>query len=329
MRLKLTVRSERGDDDVVVSCDATATVGDVASALFRQTAQQRLLQPVTLWTDGGGRSAPRVLSPLLSVHEAGIGSGALVSVTSPESPDDAFVTARATVVVEEPRRERRTVPLGDGVAFIGRDPAAQIHLNDPKVSRRHASLQLDRVVSVTDRGSANGITVDGDRVERAVLSERSELRIGDTVLRVQGVVPVGGADAGPMRFSRSPRVASAWAERSVQAPELPRSGEKPRLPWIGVVAPIIMGVTLFAITRNPLMLVFVALSPVIMLGTWLDQRIRNRRETREAAERFAAGFAALEEELSGLREQERQGRLAESPAIAEVAAAVQQRTPLL
>jgi S-DNA-T family DNA segregation ATPase FtsK/SpoIIIE len=329
VRLKLTVRSERGDHDVVVSCDATATVGDVASALFRQTAEQRLRQPVTLWTDGGGRTAPRVLSPLLSVHEAGIGSGALVSVTSPEGADDAFVTARATVVVEEPRRERRTVPLGDGVAFIGRDPATQIRLGDPKVSRRHASLQLDRVVSVTDRGSANGITVDGERVERAVLSERSELRIGDTVLRVQGVVPVGGADAGPAPFSRSPRVASAWAERSVQAPELPRSGEKPRLPWIGVVAPIIMGVTLFAITKNPLMLVFVALSPVIMLGTWLDQRIRNRRETREAAERFAAGFAALEEELSGLREQERQGRLAESPAIAEVAAAVQQRAPLL
>ncbi|GMA26819.1 FHA domain-containing protein [Arenivirga flava] len=154
MRLKLTVRSERGDDDVVVSCDATATVGDLASALFRQTVEQRLRQPVTLWTDGGGRTAPRVLSPLLSVHEAGIGSGALVSVTSPEGPDDAFVTARATVVVEEPRRERRTVPLGDGVAFIGRDSAAQIRLNDPKVSRRHASLQLDVIAREADNQRA-------------------------------------------------------------------------------------------------------------------------------------------------------------------------------
>ena len=75
------------------------------------------------------------------------------------------------------------VELPGSVVVIGRDPGCDVVLNDPKCSRRHAVLEEgpDGVL-VRDPGSANGITVNGRRVERARLQPGDALRVGDTVL---------------------------------------------------------------------------------------------------------------------------------------------------
>ncbi len=51
-------------------------------------------------------------------------------------------------------------------AVIGRDPACQLHLDHPSVSRRHAEIrrQPDGSFVIRDLGSANGTFVDGQRV---------------------------------------------------------------------------------------------------------------------------------------------------------------------
>ena len=52
------------------------------------------------------------------------------------------------------------------LAVIGRDPACQVHLDHPSVSRRHAEIrrQPDGSFVIRDLGSANGTFVDGQRV---------------------------------------------------------------------------------------------------------------------------------------------------------------------
>ena len=51
-------------------------------------------------------------------------------------------------------------------AVIGRDPACEVHLDHPSVSRRHAEIrrQPDGSFVIRDLGSANGTFVDGQRV---------------------------------------------------------------------------------------------------------------------------------------------------------------------
>ncbi len=51
-------------------------------------------------------------------------------------------------------------------AVIGRDPACEVHLDHPSVSRRHAEIrrQPDSSFVIRDLGSANGTFVDGQRV---------------------------------------------------------------------------------------------------------------------------------------------------------------------
>ena len=73
---------------------------------------------------------------------------------------------------------------------LGRDEKAPIRLLDEKVSRRHARIelfwdpshQLQKVV-VRDLGSTNGMTVNGEPVDRAELREGDKIRLGDTVLK--------------------------------------------------------------------------------------------------------------------------------------------------
>jgi hypothetical protein len=71
---------------------------------------------------------------------------------------------------------------------IGRGTEADLRINDPGVSRTHLDLQVDgeRVYAV-DMGSTNGILVDGERVQRALLRDGSTVRIGhtDLVLRIE------------------------------------------------------------------------------------------------------------------------------------------------
>jgi DNA-binding winged helix-turn-helix (wHTH) protein len=69
-------------------------------------------------------------------------------------------------------------PLYEGVNILGRDPSAQIMIDDATVSRRHASITIQNgAVTVEDLGSKNGTFLHGDR-----LSERAEVHDGDTIV---------------------------------------------------------------------------------------------------------------------------------------------------
>lgn len=54
-----------------------------------------------------------------------------------------------------------------------------ISLQDPELSRQHALISIHGMSArLEDLGSTNGTFVDGERVESAELSDRSEFRIG-------------------------------------------------------------------------------------------------------------------------------------------------------
>lgn len=77
------------------------------------------------------------------------------------------------------------VETAGNVAVIGRDPTCDLVLNDPKSSRRHAVVESgpDALV-IRDTGSANGISVNGKKTDRAVLKVGDSFRIGDVEITV-------------------------------------------------------------------------------------------------------------------------------------------------
>ena len=78
------------------------------------------------------------------------------------------------------------IELSDGWSRIGRSRSADIRLDDPTVSRRHAVIVRtpEGELRVLDDRSMNGILVNGEQVDWSPLSDGDELQIGRYTLSV-------------------------------------------------------------------------------------------------------------------------------------------------
>lgn len=358
MRLKLTLAESGGRTrDVQVTADAMATIGDVARLIVTADPlrtgdvsgrSSEDLDELTLRVSFPGDLSSRLLNPLLLVHESLLRSGCTVEVTTVSARsvgDGLYGLPAALVRVVSGPNEGQEFTISAGVNYVGRAASAQVVLEDDQVSRRHASITVAETIVIVDVNSANGVEVDGMLVDRAILTEQSRILIGRNMLRIarldelrpqpagtqqaQGV-HLPGAESSPVAaFSRSPRVEAAYRGAPVQAPELPGLPDKARFPILAMVAPLILGVVLFAVTRQVYSLLFIALSPLIMFGTWVDNRTQNRRKTRDSSARFAESVADTRDSLKVERVNEIAARTSESPSTVQVVEAIRVRSPLL
>ena len=73
----------------------------------------------------------------------------------------------------------RVVALREGWTRIGRSLAAELRLDDPTVSRRHALVHReDSGTTVLDDRSLNGVFRNGERVERAEIADGDAVSVG-------------------------------------------------------------------------------------------------------------------------------------------------------
>ncbi len=87
--------------------------------------------------------------------------------------------------VKYPAGEPHEVELSGTVAVLGRDPSCDLVLNDARCSRRHAVVEAGpQGISIRDAGSANGIYVNGKKVERSALASGDVVRLGEVCLKV-------------------------------------------------------------------------------------------------------------------------------------------------
>lgn len=126
----------------------------------------------------------------LSTGRFRVRSAALAKVTA---TDDRSVTdtavRRAAVILEVNGMKHPLEPPG---IVIGRGTEADLQINDPGVSRRHAEIRVSAgqnppKVSVVDLGSTNGMLVNGQRVEQATLDEGGTVKIGNTTMTIRFV----------------------------------------------------------------------------------------------------------------------------------------------
>ena len=81
------------------------------------------------------------------------------------------------------------VPIMGTVTRLGRSLSADVEIDDPSVSRRHALIvRQDGQTYLLDDGSRNGTWHNGVRVERAVLRDGDDFSLGVAQLRYVEVV---------------------------------------------------------------------------------------------------------------------------------------------
>ncbi|MDP9417490.1 MAG: FHA domain-containing protein, partial [Actinomycetota bacterium] len=193
--------------------------------------------------------------------------------------------------------------LGPGPVTVGRAPAVTVRLDDPDVSRLHAVLEVTPAgVRVRDVGSTNG-----SRVRSAAGTHPGRLSVGDSMAVgrsiLQLVVPEVVAAAaradgeGHLEVNRPPRITTAPAPVEIALPRRPVPRDAPRFPLLMLLLPLLLGAVLFALSRNPTYLLFLLLSPLMLVGNYVSDRASGRRGNRKAQREYDAKRAAAQERV--------------------------------
>jgi len=90
----------------------------------------------------------------------------------------------AFIVIENGRQLGLRTIINDRPVIVGRLPDSDVSIDEPRVSRRHATFQPTPAgIEVRDLGSRNGVIVNGNRVQQTLLNDGDRVTIGDTVFR--------------------------------------------------------------------------------------------------------------------------------------------------
>jgi len=339
--------SRQQNKDVTLTADVTATVGEVARGLVRAGAgDPRLVDyaihrhaPLTLRVAFPNRPG-LILDAGDPLGKSGIQSGSMVEPVLESTPGDGQRTKTpvATLTVLSGEQAGVAFIVVQGENFIGRDRANRVELHDQSVSRRHAVLRAHNgALTFEDLGSANSSyllnqTTAGQKpVTTELIHGTSVFVLGDVQVRIEvGPPAVNGPDLDAfVAHLQSPRVDPVHMPEPITLPSPPDPPEPARFPLIAMLAPLAMGAVLFAVTQSALSLIFIALSPIIMLGTWVDNRLTRRRTMRDKQREFEEGLQLATEELTAARATEHQARDRESVSPAELLALPSQPNGLL
>ena len=216
--------------------------------------------------------------------------------------------------------------LRDGEHVVGRDPGCAIGLDDPSLSRAHLRIRVaDGGATLSDAGSRNGTVVEGQLLapgEERPLSRSELVRAGRNLLFVEEATSpeqVQAPHLGFVEFNRPMRVGLRFeplARRFAAPPDDPQ-----RYGRFGMLASLpfaLLGIGLWLMTGSPTMLLFVAVTPLMVLLSLAEDRWGGRRGQRRHTRKFRRRLAELQAELQTSRVAETRHRRRAAPSPAEL-----------
>ena len=257
----------------------------------------------------------RFLHSYLTLAEAGLHDGAVIhlGVGSPKSVS-AVLQAGPVLAVVAGIDSGHRVRLRPGRTVIGRDPTCNVTLDSSTVSVRHCAVEVDQLgqITVEDLSSRNGTWIDDEAVAGSrVLAPGEILRLGAVHLtlfdRERDDRPVGLEPArhlgagGHVPFNRPPRAAPPPEPSAMALPKPPREDPaKQPFSWISLLVPLVLGGVMAAVL-SPLYALFMLLSPVMLVGNWVESRRRGKQVSRQEAARWAQDLATFRSQLEQRR----------------------------
>lgn len=248
----------------------------------------------------------------LLLEEVGLYEGAWLSPAAGPKPKAPPASAALELRVIAGFDAGVRIPLQPaGSIVIGRDLACDLVVRDPRVSRQHCQLEVSadaRQVLLTDLGSGNGTWLEGRRVEQpAKLAPESVFDVGDAVFTIAAVDarrdklrldPARDAGrAGTVPFNRPPRARQPREERTLEAPRAPVEPPKARFSVVSAVGPLVLGLVMVIALGNPLYALFMLLSPVMVVGSWYENRRRATRDARWQGREHAQAVGRFTEQV--------------------------------
>ncbi|MDO9352046.1 MAG: FtsK/SpoIIIE domain-containing protein [Solirubrobacteraceae bacterium] len=315
--------------DCVVAGHRGTTLGEVVEI---GAAGELWPRPIVAWVASSDRSGARAEAdePLELLRLA---HGDTVRIEAADRTLAGAARARLTegatheLAVSAGPSSGLRIPLGDGALSVGRGAGCDLTLDDPSLSGRHFRLEPGASGwSVVDDGSSNGTAVDGVRLKAgipALLADGAEIEAGRSLLTLRPVLPETPIEAslgehGEIGVNRPPRMLPAVLDATVDAPQVPEKPKGMRLPVIVAVVPLIGGIVMWQLLDQIMFLAFTLLSPVMLVGNWVSDRMNGRSDFNKAIEKLVKEQDEISTEVAGRLAAERIERRDRYPDAAEV-----------
>lgn len=337
MKLRLTLR--RPDSslvDIAVTAEPAVRFGELATAIVEldpadsyasdvYVPGELTLEASSLLNPGKGE----VLDPDDTLEDLTLASGLEIAVVPTRS---APGTPVAYVDLLSGPATGQQYSIARGSTLIGRGDVNDIRIDDAMISQRHARLHvgLDRI-ELIDLNSANGVLVQGEPVQRLELQTGQTALLGGTLIRA-GYSPTATVTTSAVEeivFTRSPCVEPRYVGSELEGAEFPTPTDPQPFPWVALVMPLIAGIAMYAFTRSPLSIIFVAISPLMMIGTWVTALSTRKRKRKQDRELFERQLERLQKRLVEEGDQESFVRRGETVALSEVYRSVLESRPVV
>jgi S-DNA-T family DNA segregation ATPase FtsK/SpoIIIE len=287
-----------GDDQrVIVEADDGATVADLAEAIATFAGEPG---GGDLYLTGHRLSAEGSLDTIGLTHGSRVDIGAV----SPFRRRDLPTTGRWELAVVGGSTGGGAVGLAtEPSVVVGRSNSSDLCIPDRSVSRSHARLAaLDDTFTITDLASRTGVGLRGHRATGpSPLQAEQVVTLGDSVVAVRRPDPAidvldSGPAAGTLRFNRPPRVVVSPPPAELAVPEAPPDPPKRRIPLLAALLPLaLVGVLVLASRGRSLgpSVLFLAMSPVLLIGNLVGDRRSKRVEHRRLMTEYQAAVTTF------------------------------------
>lgn len=269
----------------------------------------------------------------IAVGQASEAGGTFFLDSSPVAHDAELrdlVILEGSIITTQPSTQRSRprgwnvsltggLSVGDAVAIpeyreliVGRSPHADIVVLTQSASWNHCTLRREGDgVRIRDSGSTNGTQVDGHLLDP---EGEGELVLGPACIVLGGAVlsvlpsrdeplapPPGSLPnltaAGTAPFNRPPRPARAATVDPVSPPSPREVAAVTKFNVITVAVPLVVAGVMAVVMGDARFALFAALSPIMGIGMWFEQKHRRNRTLAAEDQRFEAALAEFRTEV--------------------------------
>jgi DNA segregation ATPase FtsK/SpoIIIE, S-DNA-T family len=261
----------------------------------------------------------REVPPETVLADSAIRDGAVVSLGSPEGCVYPEPTGLVEVRVAGGPGAGSVHRLSLGDADIGNGQRVAISVNDP------ALPEFALRVCVDSRGGCQVVPYAG---VRALLDSEplqaaaqwlpgQQVAVGGTLLGIAPYEPPDAAlhpsDDGGIDFNRPPRLLPPQRTTKFQLPSPPSENERRPLPILMAIAPLVLGIAMAFMMKEPYMLFMCLLSPVMVIGNYFTDRKHGRKSYAQRMSEYREHKARIERDAHDALAVERAARRDECP----------------
>ncbi|MFG2722964.1 FtsK/SpoIIIE domain-containing protein [Streptomyces sp. NPDC048416] len=343
MRVLVTVVQEGAPPyDVMVNADDDAVARDVAQALAASGAgpgQAERPPPVVVALPGtvldpmhGGRGAEPVLWADGHRCDPDTPAGQILRDGMRISVDDSIgpllrkgePMGRYELRVAGGPGAGRVVRLAVGTATFGSATTCTLAAPDPVLAPVAAQITVDvrgRATLAPQHGST--VLLDDEPVTQAQdWPLGGVVRAGDSLFVLDRVgepdAHLSATGEGGLAYNRPPRLSPVRPRPRLAVPAEPSKTERTRFQTISALTPMIFGLVMYFVTKQVYMLLFCAMSPVMMLGQWVSDNRDGKQRNKKSLKQYKQELAEYEAELVRLGKEDQRNRRADNPDPAQV-----------